>query len=172
MIELRRGSPDDELTLLTLFDEAVAWLVERGQPEQWGSDPWSESERHRTAVADMAARPGFVIAEEDGEPVGALIVGERMPYAPEAPEPELYVRLLITSRSRRGHDLGGLLVERAREEARASGVELLRVDCYAAPTLIAWYERHGFSAVERVAVGAVEVCVLAQRVPASRSSRA
>jgi GNAT superfamily N-acetyltransferase len=164
VIELRQGSLGDAPALFALFDEAVAWLVERGQPEQWGSAPWSGSERHRVAVLEMAAQPGLVIAEEDGTPVGALIVGERMPYAPAVDEPELYVRLLITSRAQHGRDLGGLLVERARAEARRAGVSLLRVDCYAAPTLIAWYERHGFSAVERVAVGAVEVCVFEQRV--------
>jgi GNAT superfamily N-acetyltransferase len=164
MIELRRGTPEDGPALLALFDEAVEWLLARGQPEQWGSEPWSEDERRSGFVLDLAREEGFVVAEEDGEMVGASVVGERMPYAPEADEPELYLRLLITSRRHRGRDIGGLLVERAREATRAAGVSLLRVDCYAAPGLIAWYERHGFTSVQNVPVGDVEVRVLAQRV--------
>jgi GNAT superfamily N-acetyltransferase len=164
MVELRRGTPGDEQALLDLFDEAVRWLVERGQPEQWGSDPWSGSERHREFVADLARHEGFFVAEEDDEVVGALVTGEPMPYAPAPREPEVYVRLLVTSRRHRGRDIGGLLVERARQIARDAGVSLLRVDCYAAPTLVAWYERQGFVAVERVPVGTVEVCILEQRV--------
>lgn len=164
MVELRRGTPEDEQALLDLFDEAVAWLVERGQPEQWGSEPWSGSERHRAFVADLARSEGFVVAEEDGEVVGATVVGEPMPYAPPPREPELYLRLLITSRRRRGRDLGGLLVDNVLQAARDAGVGLVRVDCFAAPGLIAWYERHGFVGTETVPVGTVEVRVLEQRV--------
>jgi hypothetical protein len=38
-LEVRRGDPSDEAVLLGLFDEAVARLVARGQPEQWASAP-------------------------------------------------------------------------------------------------------------------------------------
>jgi GNAT superfamily N-acetyltransferase len=164
MVELRPGTPEDEQRLLELFDEAVRWLVERGQPEQWGSEPWSGSERHREFVADLARHEGFVVAVEDGEVVGATVVGEPMPYAPPPREPELYLRLLITSRRHRGRDLGGLLVENVLQAARDAGVGLVRVDCYASPGLIAWYERHGFVGTETIPVGNVEVRVLEQRV--------
>jgi GNAT superfamily N-acetyltransferase len=164
MIELRQGGPADTDALLGLFDEAVRWLVARGQPEQWGSVPWSESERHRAFVADLAGHERFVVAEEDGEVVGASVVGEPMPYAPAPTEPEHYLRLLITSRRHRGRDIGGLLVDRAVADARAAGVLVLRVDCYAAPGLIAWYEAHGFTGVQTVPVGDVEVRILEQRV--------
>jgi GNAT superfamily N-acetyltransferase len=164
MVELRAGTPQDEQALLDLFDEAVGWLVERGQPEQWGSEPWSESDRHREFVADLARHEGFVVAEEDGEPVGALVLGEPMPYAPAPREPEVYIRLLLTSRRHRGRNIGGLLVERARQAARDAGVSMLRVDCYAAPALVAWYESQGFVGVETIPVGTVEVRILEQRV--------
>jgi len=171
MVELRPGTPDDEQALLDLFDEAVTWLVARGQPEQWGSEPWSGSERHRAFVGDLARHERFVIAEEDGAVVGASVVGEPMPYAPPPREPEHYIRLLVTSRRHRGRDIGGLLVDDVLHAAREAGVELVRVDCYAAPGLVAWYERHGFVAVQRLPVGAVEVCVLEQRVaPATRDN--
>jgi GNAT superfamily N-acetyltransferase len=115
-------------------------------------------------VADLARHEGFFVAEEDGETVGALVLGEPMPYAPPPREPEVYIRLLLTSRRHRGRDIGGLLVERARQAARDAGVSMLRVDCYAAPTLVAWYESQGFVGVETIPVGTVEVRILEQRV--------
>jgi ribosomal protein S18 acetylase RimI-like enzyme len=163
VVRFRPGSRDDAPALLALFDEAVAWLVERGQPGQWGTEPWSGSERHRAFVSELAAA-GLTVAEEDGEVVGALVVGEPMPYVDPAPEPELYVRLLITSRRRRGERIGERLVELARADARARGVSLLRVDCYAAPTLVAWYERQGFEVVAPLHVGEWEGRLLEQRV--------
>jgi ribosomal protein S18 acetylase RimI-like enzyme len=163
MIVLRPGSRDDAPALLDLFDEAVAWLVARGQPGQWGTEPWSTSERHASFVSELAAS-GLTIAEDEGVVVGALVVGEPMPYVDPAPEPELYVRLLITSRRRSGERIGEQLVERAKEDARARGVSLLRVDCYAAPTLVAWYERQGFEVVAPLQVGEWEGRLLQQRV--------
>lgn len=164
MVELRAGTPADGGALLALFDEAVDWLVERGQPEQWGSVRWSASERHRGFVEQMAEHPGLVVAEEGGAVVGASIVGEPMVYAPPATEPELYLRLLITSRRHAGRGLGTMLVERAKQDARDAGVPVLRVDCYAAPGLVGWYERQGFVGVETVPVGDVEVRILQLRV--------
>ena len=41
-IDIRKGSPADEQMLLRLFDEAVEWMVARGQSAQWGDRPFSE----------------------------------------------------------------------------------------------------------------------------------
>jgi GNAT superfamily N-acetyltransferase len=164
MPTIRAGGSEDAPILLDLFDEAVEWLVARGQPGQWGSEPFSATPERVAAVERLAGEGRLFVAEQDGAPVGALIVGERMPYAPEAGEPELYVRLLITSRRRAGQGIGARLVERAREEARAAGVTLLRVDCYAAPGLVAWYESQGFTPVAPLYVGAWEGRLLEQRV--------
>jgi hypothetical protein len=41
-VHIRPGSADDAPLVLALFDEAVAWLVARGQPGQWGTQPWSQ----------------------------------------------------------------------------------------------------------------------------------
>ena len=59
--------------------------------------------------------------------------------------PELYVQALVTSRRHAGQDVGGALIRHAVAEARAAGLPLLRVDCWAdAPGLVGWYERQGF----------------------------
>jgi hypothetical protein len=46
-----------------------------------------------------------------------------------------------------------VLVDRARAEAAADGVSVLRVDCWAgSPRLVGWYEEHGFERTETFSV--------------------
>lgn len=52
-------------------------------------------------------------------------------FIPAAEEPELYLWFLIASRSDpRAKGVGKTLVEKCEQEARESGVGLLRVDCF------------------------------------------
>jgi GNAT superfamily N-acetyltransferase len=76
--------------------------------------------------------------------VGAVEVGDRPGYAQPVEVDELYVQLVLTSRAEAGHSLGRLLIEKASELARERGAELLRVDCWAGASLVAWYESCGF----------------------------
>jgi GNAT superfamily N-acetyltransferase len=145
MLSIRQGSAPDAEIVLALFDEAVEWLVARGQTGQWGTEPFSAVDRRVSAVKDWSAGGGLRIAELEGEPVGALVLGPRWEWVEPVERPELYVMALVTSRRFAGRDVGGALVRRAVEEARDGGAELLRVDCWAgAPALVAWYERQGF----------------------------
>ena len=142
---IRPGGPGDAKAVLDLFDEAVAWLVARGQTGRWGTEPFSAFERRIERVREWAGGEGLRIAEISGVPVGALVLGSRPPWVEPAASPELYVEALVTSRSHAGQDIGAALIRRAVEETRAAGLTLLRVDCWAgAPPLVAWYERQGF----------------------------
>jgi GNAT superfamily N-acetyltransferase len=144
-LALRPGGPDDFAALLALFDEAVAWMVARGQPGQWGDRPFSERPEAIARVREFAAEPGLWIAERDGAPVGALILGAHPPHVEPVAVPEVYIGLLISSRAHAGNGIGARLVRHARDVAVDRGVDLLRVDCWAgAPTLVGWYERQGF----------------------------
>jgi GNAT superfamily N-acetyltransferase len=143
--EIRQGTPDDEDALLSLFDEAVAWMVARGQTGQWGDRPFSERPETRARVREFAEHPGLWLAERDGEPIGALIVGVHPPHVEPIDRSELYIELLISSRRRAGNGIGARLVRLADDIAVERGVDVLRVDCWAgAPTLVAWYEAQGF----------------------------
>jgi GNAT superfamily N-acetyltransferase len=152
-LRIRAGGPDDEGVLFDLFDEAVEWLVARGQPGQWGTEPWSATERGRDRIHGFAHDGGLWIAERGGEGVGALALGPAPEWVSAPERAELYVNLLITSRAREGSGIGGRLLGHAVEQARAAGVPQLRVDCWAgSPRLVAYYEEQGFTRVERFQV--------------------
>jgi len=151
-VVIRSGEPGDVEILLGFFDDAVAWLVERGSAGQWGTEPWSRVPRRVEVVGGMAAEPGLRIAEIGGEAAGALLVAEECPpHVPKVDERELYIRLLITSRKFAGRRVGGRLIEYALDEARSRGIDLVRVDCWAGGDgeLQRYYEGQGFTPTVR-----------------------
>lgn len=144
-MRIRRGGQADADAVIGLFDEAVAWMVERGQTGQWGTEPMSSNSKMVARVRGWAAGDGLWMAEDGDVAVGALVVGERPEHVHPVGEPELYVELLLSSRARAGERIGARLIEHAVELARAAGVPLLRVDCWAgAPKLVGFYEAQGF----------------------------
>jgi ribosomal protein S18 acetylase RimI-like enzyme len=145
-VGIRDGRSSDGATVLALWDLAIEWLAQRGQPEQWGTEPASARPRTREMVDRWLTEPGLRIAEIDGEPVGASVIGGAPPaHVPPTPLAETYLQFLISSRDHAGLRIGTELVRQAAAEARAAGSEVLRVDCWAgAPALVAWYERQGF----------------------------
>lgn len=152
-LRLRQGTSDDFDALLRLFDEAVAWMVARGQEGQWGREPWSERPAARTRVREMSRHAGLTVAEKRHEVVGAVVVGRRPAHVPAVQTPERYVEALISSREHAGSRIGEHLLAHAEAHALADEVPLLRVDCWAqAPTLIAWYVRRGFRPSDRFEV--------------------
>src|SRR5690348_5370074 len=69
---IRPGSPADAQAMLVLFDEAVEWLVARGQTGQWGTEPFSSRDSAILRAAEWASGGGLWLAEAaDGTPVGA-----------------------------------------------------------------------------------------------------
>lgn len=145
-MRIRRGGPQDAADVIALFDEAVAWLVSRGQTGQWGTEPMSRNERMVARVHGWAAGDGLWMADEDGRAAGALVVGDRPEHVAPVDEPELYVELLLSSRAPAGRGIGAALIGHAVALASEAGVPLLRVDCWAgAPALVAFYERQGFA---------------------------
>lgn len=156
-MHIRRGGREDVPLLLAFGDEAVAWMNARGNTQQWGTEPWSGGRNNRQeAFLERASGGGVrVLEDEDGTPLGAMVITEeRQPYVPEAEERELYVNFLITSRKHAGLGLGRLLIEHAKQEAAARGIDLLRVDCWAGEggNLVKVYEGYGFKRVQEFTV--------------------
>ncbi|OZM73749.1 GNAT family N-acetyltransferase [Amycolatopsis antarctica] len=153
---IRPGTPADQDLVLGFFDEAVAWLTERGRSGQWGTEPFSGNEKRTARVREMAESGGLSIGLLDGVPAGAITLTGTCPaHVEPAPERELYVDLLITSRACTGRGVGAALLEHGREMARERGIGLLRVDCWAGGdgALVRYYESQGF-----VRSGRFDVC--------------
>jgi GNAT superfamily N-acetyltransferase len=147
-LEIRPGGAGDGPRLLALFDDAIAWMVARGDTRQWGSTPFSATAARVERAHGWAAGGGLWFAAAGGEDAGALVLGEAHDYVPVADRPELYVQVLLTASGWRGRGVGALLIAHAIEQARAAGAEQLRVDCWAGvPELPAQYERLGFTRV-------------------------
>lgn len=97
-------------------------------------------------VREWESGPGLRVAEIDGCPVGASVIGARPDYVPSVPKSETYLVFLISDRTRMGLGIGSELVRHAVNDARAVGSEVLRADCWAgAPALVRWYEQRGFT---------------------------
>ncbi|HEY0472032.1 MAG TPA: GNAT family N-acetyltransferase [Kribbella sp.] len=151
---VRPGVRGDVPAVLELLDGATEWLVAQGRTQQWGTEPHSTSPRRVEQVNGFVDSQGLWIAESAGHAVGALAVGEAMPYVPAATEPELYVQLLVTDRASAGQGVGAGLLDHARSLARENGVDLLRLDCFAGGdgALVRYYEKQGFTRAEPFAV--------------------
>jgi GNAT superfamily N-acetyltransferase len=165
-LTIRPGDRADVANVLALLDGAVEWLVAAGRTGQWGTEPHSSNPRRIEQITDFADSGGLWIAERAGRVVGALAVGDAMPYVPAATEPEVYVRLLITDRASAGQRIGAELLDHARKLARKQGVGLLRVDCYAGGdgALIRYYERQGFARDQTFEVGEWPGQILTERL--------
>lgn len=164
--EVRTGRPGDAATVLRLFDDAVVWLGTRGGSGQWGTKPFSARPSLVARVGQWAASGGLRLAIRDGRVVGAVVVGAAPDYAPAAVEPELYVEGLVAGRDAQARGAGRFLLTVAETEARAEGVALLRVDCYAGNDgrLVAFYESAGFTRTETFSVGEWPGQVLVRRL--------
>jgi GNAT superfamily N-acetyltransferase len=156
-LTISHGRADDAPRLLTLFDDAVAWLVARGQTGQWGSQPFSAQPRQVNRALAWAADGGlwFAVAADGSErTAGAIVLGEANDYVPPPDRPELYVQVLLTAPAWRGRGVGARLIEHAFAVGRDRGAEQLRVDCWdCVPALPAQYERLGFERAGSFAVG-------------------
>ncbi|WP_354641900.1 GNAT family N-acetyltransferase [Kitasatospora camelliae] len=151
-MKIRGGDADSVAEILALLDGAVAWLVSQGRTGQWGTEPWSGRPAAVARLRETARECVVRLAvDEEGRTVGACVLAEEAPdHAPAVAERELYVRWLLTDRSRKGAGIGAALVADAVEETRARGISLLRVDCYAGGdrALVEQYVRLGFTPTE------------------------
>lgn len=165
---IRRATQHDVAAVLALFDEAIAWFGEIENQGQWGTEAWSNQPHQIARISEACALPGAWVAEDQaGRVQGALILGEAMPYVPPANEPEVYVRVLISSRDLQARGLGRSLLDFAEGQARRAGVQQLRVDCYGGGTgaLVRFYESCGYERLATFQVDDWPGQLLGRRLP-------
>lgn len=153
--DVRSGSLADAPLVVDLFDRAIGWMVERGLTDQWGSELFSTDPKRLDAVARWISEGDLLVAEHDGLPVAAIVLGAAPEYAPPATEPELYVVALVASRSPEARGAGRRLLAEAELEAARRGVRVLRLDCFAGNggRLVEYYRGAGFRPTEPFTVG-------------------
>jgi GNAT superfamily N-acetyltransferase len=157
-VHVRPATAADLDSVFVLLDAAVAWLAANGREDQWGTRPWSQNPAAVERVRGRIAAGRLHVAEtEDGHELLGVIAYEPETPAPIAKllgisdpaEPQIYITNFVGSRSPRGRGVGGLLLDHARAAARARGIRLLRLDCYAGGdgALARYYERAGYRPV-------------------------
>ncbi|MFE6050882.1 GNAT family N-acetyltransferase [Kitasatospora sp. NPDC056446] len=149
-MKIRNGGPADVPDILSLLDGAVSWLTGENRTGQWGDQPFSSVPARVDQVSSYTADPFLVrlAVDEDGRTIGCCVLSEDCgKYPPTVDERELYVRLLVTDRSRKGSGIGAALIADAVEETRRRGIGLMRVDCYAGNDrkLVGRYRALGFT---------------------------
>ncbi|RVX40753.1 acetyltransferase (GNAT) family protein [Nonomuraea polychroma] len=166
-VDIREGTTGDIPAVLAMFDSAVAWLTAQGRTGQWGSRPFTGDPRRTQQITHWAESGGMRIADIGGTPAGCVVVGPAHDYVTPATEPELYVQALVTDRRHAGRRVGRTLLDWAAQHARALGLPLLRVDCYAGDDgrLVAYYESCGFTRVQPFTVGEWPGMLLQRRLP-------
>lgn len=152
---IRRATETDARSVLTMFDEAIAWFASIGNTGQWGTEPFSVSPRRVDQVTAWCSGPGsWVAVDRHGTALSALVLGDAHDYVPPPDVPELYVKVLIASRAPGARGAGRRLMAFADEEAARARVDRLRVDCYAGGSgrLVEFYESCGYRRVQTFTV--------------------
>ncbi|MFC5663634.1 GNAT family N-acetyltransferase [Kitasatospora misakiensis] len=152
-MKIRNGGPESIPDILSLLDGAVVWLTAQGRTGQWGDHSFSGTPTRVEHIAKYGREPFLIrlAVDEEGRTVGSCVLSEQRPdNATPVDEPELYIRNLVTDRSRKGSGIGAALIADALDEARRRGIGLLRVDCFAGGDrkLVGQYRALGFTETE------------------------
>ncbi len=151
--------PDQVPAILTLFDESVTWLDEKGLTGQWGTTPFSQHPRMRERFAEWIEQGALFVAEIADDLVGVLAVGGPPPayalsYLEGRPGPAYYLEAFTTKRQYQGQGVGGGLLRWAEAYSRERGIAYLRLDCWAEnPGLTGYYERSGYTPCGEMLIG-------------------
>jgi GNAT superfamily N-acetyltransferase len=147
MLVIRKATPADLDTVLTLVMDVVRWLAERG------TDQWQYPvERHRQSLSRTLARGETWLASDASSTVATITLND---YAdPEfwtpadTPDDALYVHRMVVTRDRRGQHIGAALLDWAGRQATHRGKKWLRLDAWSTnPELHAYYHNMGFQHV-------------------------
>lgn len=121
--------------------EAARWV------DALGVVMWEANELASEAIRAEVDAGQFVIAEEAGEPAGALrFQTEDVLFWPDIPQDHsAFVHRLVVTRRFRGQGVSDTLLRWAVDRARTLGKTHVRLDCDAERSkLRALYERFGF----------------------------
>lgn len=134
-VTVRTARPDEGPTVLSVLDEAAAWLAERGITQ------WPPAFRAEFVEPGLSEGRMWV-AEAGGAAVATFALHWADPLWPDDGDAGYLHRFAV----RRGHSgIGAVLLDRIDEEVRRRGRDRLRLDCGADNArLRGYYEAAGF----------------------------
>lgn len=150
-MKITPAQPDDVAKLLAFREEAAAWLT------RLGTDQWQRPYPADRLLATI--RSGTVFMVLDGDATAATITltpeaEEGLWTEQELGEPSMFVNKLTVARTHAGQNLGGHLLDWARDRAYRAGAEWLRLDAWTAnDALQRYYLQQGFEHVRTVREG-------------------
>lgn len=144
-LTVRRASTSDVLAVVTLLNEASAWLA------AVGTNQWHYGARIERIIAGVESDTVWM-AERDQHAVGTITVDDFADpefWLPEDnPGDALYVHRTVVARAAAGQRIGAALFNWASLRAEASGLAWLRLDAWATNTqLQSYYLAHGWTNV-------------------------
>ncbi|MDQ3928328.1 MAG: GNAT family N-acetyltransferase, partial [Chloroflexota bacterium] len=155
---ITRAESADLAEVLALFDEAVAWLVERGQEALWGTVPFSQLPRARERFAQWIEAGALFVARVEGRIAGTIALSETPPhYAArffDGFHAAYYLEAFTTARSMSGQGIGRDMLRWAEQYALEHGKVAIWLDCWAGkPALPDYYRSAGFIPRREFALG-------------------
>jgi GNAT superfamily N-acetyltransferase len=149
LLTIDQAKGDDLPAVLSILDEAAAWLQNRGI-EQWparfgGVEGWRASR-----IAGYVDDGDCWLVRAGGDPIATfnLTTTADPDYAdgwPDGPRNALYIYRMAVRRAWSGHDIGARILEWACARAHAAGLAWLRLDCHRHNRpLQLYYEARGF----------------------------
>ncbi|HEX4241150.1 MAG TPA: GNAT family N-acetyltransferase [Steroidobacteraceae bacterium] len=141
---VRRVGPGYAADAVSILQEAARWALGRG------IHVWALSELRELDFSEAAGLRQLVMGFDDGQPVATMLLQPSDSlYWPEIPAgTSLYLHKIAVRRAHAGRGWLAALVSFAVAEARARGIEWLRLDTIHGSPLRELYEDLGFSQVE------------------------
>jgi GNAT superfamily N-acetyltransferase len=160
---IRQATADDTRALVETLTEAADWVERLDRTTMWVE---GELEEHRVRAEAEAGM--FVVAEVDGQVVGAIRfqLEDRLFWPDLDGRDSAFVHRLAVRRANAGQGISVALLEWAVDRARSLGKRYLRLDCDAdRARLRALYERFGFRLHSYRQVGAYYVSRYELQIP-------
>lgn len=165
------GIADDAAATHRLYEQARAWIRERGIAQ------WTHPVPRSVFEADAAAGRLLVARYGDKLIAMAVVTEEDLAYWGPQENPAVYVHRLVVASEHRGRGIADSILEWVSARAAEQGKQFLRLDCGSDNQgLRRFYERSGFTAVRDSdvadpATGSTVAVTLYQRRVPSRYRR-
>ena len=131
---------EDYVAVAEILEEAATWLRQNGE------ELWRPEDLRRDGIASDVSAGIYRKAVTGGELAGCYRFQTEDPeYWDDVPHRDsAFIHRVAVRRRFAGCGLAAMMIDAAKDEARALGKRFLRLDCADRPKLRAVYERQGF----------------------------